>query len=1349
MTPYGRWARLAVSLSMMLLVSVVILLSPTATNAAPPPTGGTVIDNETFTGSSVADPAWRIDGSTCLTGASTAPPAGAAQIPTCDSHRSGPVPPAGITPGYLQFTDTAAHQAGDIVYNRPILATAGLSVVFEQYQYGGNEADGIGFFLADGASTSVPVGGSGGSLGYAPKAGAPGVPGGYVGVGLDVFGNFYDDGEGRGLNCPVGQRSPAGAAVGRIAPNVVTLRGPGNGLNGYCWLAATTDNGGQGQTSTLPGSLRGPAGTTDPQLAKRLVNVQVTPVPSPRIIVQIDFTGTGTSFIPVLDEPAPAGTPTTYKFGFLGSTGGNTDVHLIRNVVVQTINPLNALQLQKQVDRTAPLPPVITPGTRIPYQYVVTNAGVGPLTGLTVADDKVTGITCDSTTLPPAPNPAATTICRGSYVVTTADAAAGQVVNTATATATGSTGSVSSPPSSVTVPLTSALEITKSVQTPPPYSVGQTITYSYQVRNTGGTRLTEIAVSDSRIAAGGVICDVGALDPGATTTCTGPFTITAASLTNGLLTNTATASGVSPIGQSVNSGPDSATIAVAADIAVTKTVTDATPTVGESVTFTVTVTNNGPGIGSGVIVGDQVPPGLTLTAATPSAGTYDPGSGNWTLPDLPVGGSQTLRLTTTVDTAAPITNGATVRSAAQPDPVMSNNSASQQLNPVAPTVDIAIVKRVSQPGIRVGQQASYTVTATNNGPLPATGVVVRDPLPAQLLAFVSSTATQGSYDPATTLWNVGSLAVGGSADLTIVVRGIATGLANNTAALAAVDQTDINQLNDQDTAALQITPPQADLVVTKTVASDPVTVGDVVTYTVTAFNIGPDPAPSVTVDDFGVLPSGLTIISATASQGTIDTTNVRWDVGLLNPGVEPAVLTMNVRVDTPGTKVNSVVISDPTITDPDPSNNTASAPMSSNLPPLNIGIAKTADATGILVGAPITFTVTATNDGPNAATGLTIGDPLPAGVNFVSAASSVGSYDSPTGIWTIGNLASGESATLTLSAVGARAGDWVNAAALARVDQQDTDPSDNSAQAPFRVSESADLAITKTVTPTVAAPGDTVTYTITVTNNGPNTAHDIRAVEPTRSVEDFLTVVPSRGTFRTSSREWVIGTLAPGESATLTIEAVVGPVSGTFVNTATIIQSSLPDPDLTNNSDQAVLTVPGADLAVTKTSNTATVPIGGEVVFTIQATNRGPDTATGVTVNDTIPAGLTLVSATPSVGTFAAGVWTIGILKPGQTETLQLRLIGATPGEKVNTATIASTGPPDPEPGNNTATASVTVQPSPGGSPTPTPTAPAGSLPPTGDDGAPAGFIIGAALILAGVLLFLVTLRQRRQRAIG
>src|SRR5262249_60217896 len=97
-------------------------------------------------------------------------------------------------------------------------------------------------------------------------------------------------------------------------------------------------------------------------------------------------------------------------------------------------------------------------------------------------------------------------------------------------------------------------------------------------------------------------------------------------------------------GGSVSAAPASQTIRVGVDIAVTKTVDNASPILGQIVTFTVTATNNGPGNATGLTLSDLIPPAL-FSAAVPSPGTsYDTMSGVWTIGNLPSGQSQTLQI---------------------------------------------------------------------------------------------------------------------------------------------------------------------------------------------------------------------------------------------------------------------------------------------------------------------------------------------------------------------------------------------------------------------------------------------------------------------------------------------------------------------------------------------------------------------------------------------------------------------------------------------------------------------------------------------------------------------------------
>lgn len=1336
---FGRPAIAGTFVAVTALV-VAIVVAPVAsphaaaatlpTIGSTPPTTGSVIVDESFTGTTVTDTAWTGLGSTCLTGA-----ASGSTISNCNSSQVGDVPTLATTPGYLQLTDAHTSKNGTLLYNRAIPASAGISVEFEQYQYGGGGADGISFFLVDGATDLTQAGGTGGSLGYSQRYSTDGILGGYIGVGFDAFGNFYDDGEKKGSNCPSDQVSPS-TSTGSVAPNVVTLRGPGSGTDGYCYQASTTDPASNPNkpTSTLSGSLRATTGTSNPTNAKRLINVQVTPAPSPRVIVQIDF-GTGNGWEEVLNHAAPANTPSSYKFGFGAATGGVTDVHLLRNVKVSTIDPLGNLHITKQIERTGTtLPAVITAGTQIPYQYIVTNSGAGPVHDLTVADSPTVSVSCDATILPAASTTASSTICHGTYTVTPSDVTNGFVTNTAKALGKDSSNAtVTSNLATVTLPLVSQLAITKAVTTAAPYTVGQQVAYSYTVTNPGGSTISNIVVSDNRAAGSKVVCDSTSLDPGDVAHCTLTTTVLSSYLSaSGSLINTASASGVTSLGQAVASSQAHATIQVGTDVKVTKTVNTTTPLVGQQVTFTVSGANIGPAAASSVVINDLLPTGLGLVSATPSAGTYSSTTGNWTIPSLAVGSAAaTLTVVATVNASRVMTNAASLLTLDQPDTNPANNTASISLNPEVPTTDIAVNMFVDSSSIRVGQTANFTISATNNGPQAATGVTVRDALPSRL-QFVS---TSGAYNPTTGIWTVGSLAVGQTVSLTIEVRATAVGSFQNTAGLATVSPADVNQSNDVDHVSLAVTAAMADLQLVKSITSgtENVQVGDDVTYFVTVTNAGPDTVPDVVVSETHV--AGLTILSLHPSQGTVNPTDLVWSVGSLAPG-DSATMSLVVEVDTPGTKLNVATVSSATVDDPDQTNNTDIASLSSGPSALDLAVTKTrVGPAEVTLGQPVSFYVTVKNNGPANATNVELFDPLPDGLTYTSSVPDTGTFDPATSLWSLPSLPSGQTATITLTGMSVQPRKVTNTVSIQSLDQSDTNPADNSASDSVKVVVNADLALTKAVSPTIAEPGDTVTYTIVVTNDGPSTAENVQVVDPAKISATLTGSTTSQGSFDSATRVWDVGTLASGQTATLTLTVLIDR-TGTFLNTVVISQSSVPDPNPGNNRAQATLEVPAADLSVAATVDDASPIVGQQVTFTISASNLGPEPTTSAIITSLLPAGLSYVSSLASVGSYndATGVWTIGALGVNETaETLVITATATAVGAVEDLATISASAPYDPDQSNNTASISFTIASGGGGS--------GGQLAATGTStGAP---FTSALLLLA---LGIVTLLLRRQR---
>ena len=125
---------------------------------------------------------------------------------------------------------------------------------------------------------------------------------------------------------------------------------------------------------------------------------------------------------------------------------------------------------------------------------------------------------------------------------------------------------------------------------------------------------------------------------------------------------------------------------------------------------------------------------------------------------------------------------------------------------------------MSNPSPNVGDVIEYVLTLINNGPDAATSVQVSDPLPAGL-SLVSATPDQGTYDPATGQWDVGTVGGGSSVTLSILVTVTSPAPATNTATVSGSAQFDPVTTNN--TASVLETPQQADLSLTKTV-DDPV-----------------------------------------------------------------------------------------------------------------------------------------------------------------------------------------------------------------------------------------------------------------------------------------------------------------------------------------------------------------------------------------------------------------------------------------------------------------------------------------------------------------------------------------------
>ncbi|MFK8112437.1 MAG: DUF11 domain-containing protein [Rubripirellula sp.] len=869
----------------------------------------------------------------------------------------------------------------------------------------------------------------------------------------------------------------------------------------------------------------------------------------------------------------------------------------------------------------------------------------------------------------------------------------------------------------ITTPIAN-LTLTKQVNNSVP-NVGEQVTFTIEVTNAGPDLATNVEVTDllpsgltdrgSNVDAGGFnsgtgIWDIGDLAVNQTATLTVFAEVDPPSVGgSSAITNTAeiTASDQSDSTSTPNNNisseddQDSATInPPSVDLGVTKSINNARPNVGDEIEYTVRVTNTGPNNASGILIRDQLPTGLTLLAADETRNGYNNASGVWNVGTLANSASATLVLRARVDSASALTNTAAVQAVDQFDTNAANDQASVGFT--LASADLGLTKSVDVAAPNVGDQVNFTITVRNPGPDPASGISIRDQLPAGA-TFVSASETFGSYNETTGVWSIPSLGVNDSATLTLRATATTTNLVTNSAQIIAADQRDPNPSDNLATA--DIRGQQVDVSLTKSLDNDRPNVGDEVTFLITVRNDGPSAATGVEVTDS--LPAGVALTGNLPSRGSFNTSTRVWTVGRLESG-DSGTLELTTRVDqvlTNAVNLAQVTATNEPDVDSTPGNSLETEDdqqsVAFSTPVSDLVLAKSVSNDSPNVGDTVTFTVQLQNNGPDTATSIVVADLLPTGLGFQSNSLDAGSYDSVSGNWAIGQLANGGSATLSINAIVASRGEKVNTARVLSVDQFDPTsmPGNNIESEDDQASASVippviDLSLTKSVTPDRPAVGQVVTFTITAANAGPSDATGVIVSDVLPSGLSFVNSLATVGGYSGSDGRWNIGQINSGQSATLTLMATVDSAT-VSTNTAELIAANEFDSDSApGNGDGteddiaiAVVTPANADLSLDKSVSTMTPNVGETVTFTLTASNAGPDIAEGVMIRDVLPTGLSFVSFSPNSGNFnpGTGIWSVPAISSGESLSLEIQATVESIGQKTNSAEIISSSQFDPD----------------------------------------------------------------------
>ena len=572
--------------------------------------------------------------------------------------------------------------------------------------------------------------------------------------------------------------------------------------------------------------------------------------------------------------------------------GGTTPVTSVPDT---TSTPTTAPAPGLSVDKTAGTPVdvngngLVDAGDTIDYSFVVTNTGNVALNGVTVTDAKIsaTPIPCAPSTIPVG----LTANCGPvTYTVTTADEAAGNVHNSATASGTpqGSRVPVTSAPDTTSTPTTApapGLSIDKTAGTPVDVNgnglvdAGDTIDYSFVVTNTGNVALNGVTVTDAKISATPIPCAPSTIPVGLTANC-GPvtYTVTTADEAAGNVHNSATASGT-PQGSRVpvTSAPDTTDTPVTVPdpgLDSSKVMTGYTDvdsngvlSLGDVMTYVITATNAGNVPLHDVVVSDArlTPTSITCAVVLPGASCVLTGTSVVTQADVDSGAAVNTAIITTgsipgIDPLPPETCPAgSTEAVCHP-----STSTPIEQHPAIETAKTAVLTvDGGTPGVaNIGDVITYSVTVTNTGNVTLTNIVVTDTLDGYApttLTCVPTTLAPGevaicnSYTHTVTVDDVNNPT--GELDNQVVATG------------SSVGNSPVSVTDDAN-AAVVVEPDPVQVRIIKTATPRDVNIGDLVRYTLTIENTGTTPLVDGTIID--TPPAGFSYVDGTLVVDDLD-----------------------------------------------------------------------------------------------------------------------------------------------------------------------------------------------------------------------------------------------------------------------------------------------------------------------------------------------------------------------------------------------------------------------------------------------------------------------------------------------
>ena len=708
----------------------------------------------------------------------------------------------------------------------------------------------------------------------------------------------------------------------------------------------------------------------------------------------------------------------------------------------------------------------------------------------------------------------------------------------------------------------------------------------------------------------------------------------------------------------ISNNNDSETIKITplVDLAITKVVDNANPLFDSIITYTITVVNNGPDASTDVVVKDIWPAnGLKFITST---GTYNPATGIWNVGELGSNEIATLTITAKTTAVGKFENKVSVNGTGY-DSNLSNNNAS--VNITVPDCVILNITKVATGGIVseepnkeviAGEKITYTVIVSNYGPSVATNVYLTDLFNADELLNMeyNSNGNWVKYNNGIAL---GDIDVNEAVMILFraTVNHSTRGLINNTVRIT----TDIKDARGNFEANETVKAiDNSTLVINKTSNVDAINPGDLFNYTIVITAEGSS-------DSLGV------ILTDKLDQSLLDAQNAvfyvngnyvgKWN-GSYNIGTLKTGNSVTVTIEVKAlNSANKDIFNKAIVENEEGFINESNKTVHVNT--VDLAINKTSDKVTYKYLDNVIYTIVVTNHGSDDSFNVTVRDVLPNSLRFISAS---GNYNPTTGIWFIGHLAKGQSATLTITAQAIFPGIITNDANVTG-SGYDVNLTNNYDNITITVPDCVILNVNKVAIGGVinitggiknVVAGEEVIYQVLVSNHGPSTAANVVLTDNYQTKD--LTVVA----YSLDNITWIpytkganinLGDMTSGSSILVYFKAMVNASTRGIVHNVVNITTDTDDVRGIFSAEEHVNVMANSTLKVDKTAEIKELNPGDTIHYIITVTAGGSSDSLNVNLNDILDAKLLDVAgATYAVDGVNKGVWT-GSLSLGKIAT--------------------------------------------------------------------------------------------------